>query len=78
MKINTFIDEGELPPEYSPLPEKFGMEDSYSFIGMMGFSFGIALMNEPLLTKLSKLGEELVGDLRVKHWKMKLQFLLRY
>lgn len=71
--INTFIDEGELPPEYLLLrttPTKFGMEDSYSFIGMMGFSFGVALMNEPLLTKLSKeLGEELVGDLRIEALK---------
>lgn len=71
--INSFIDEGELPPEYLLLrttPEKFSMEDSYSFIGMMGFSFGIALMNEPLLTKLSKeLGEELVGDLRIETLK---------
>jgi penicillin amidase len=66
--INQFIAKGSLPIEFAILgikPRPFSLIDGQSFIGLMAFSFGAAIMNEPLLTKLVKcIGEELVEDLR--------------
>lgn len=46
-------------------PRPFTMVDGQSFVGLMGFSFGIAIMTEPLLTKLvTRIGGDLVEDLR--------------
>lgn len=68
--VNLFIEIGDLPVEYHLLrttPQTFDLVDSYSFVGMMGFSFGIAIMTEPLLTKLkNQIGPELVDDLRIE------------
>jgi penicillin amidase len=66
--INQFVDNGVMPIEFGILgikPRHFSMVDGQSFIGMMGFSFGIAVMVEPLLTKLvTRIGGDLVEDLR--------------
>lgn len=66
--INQFIAKGPRPLEFVLLgikPAPFSMVDGQSFIGLMGFSFGIAIMTEPLLTKLvTRLGADLVEDLR--------------
>jgi penicillin amidase len=66
--INQFIATSPMPIEFTILgikPRPFTLTDGYSFIGLMAFSFGAALMNEPLLTKLStRIGGDLVEDLR--------------
>lgn len=66
--INQFIETGPLPIEFVMLglkPRPFSMVDGQSFVGLMGFSFGIAIMTEPLLTKLvTRIGGDLVEDLR--------------
>ena len=66
--INQFIETGPMPLEFTLLglkPRPFSMVDAQSFVGLMGFSFGIAIMTEPLLTKLvSRIGADLVEDLR--------------
>lgn len=66
--INQFIEKGPMPIEFVALglkPRPFSMVDGQSFVGLMGFSFGIAIMTEPLLTKLvTRIGGDLVEDLR--------------
>ena len=66
--INQFIETGPMPIEFILLgisPKPFSMLDGQSFIGLMGFSFGIAILTEPLLTKLvARIGGDLVEDLR--------------
>ncbi len=66
--VNQFIATGPMPIEFLILgikPRPFGMVDGVSFVGLMGFSFGIALMTEPLLSKLSiRIGGDLTEDLR--------------
>lgn len=66
--INQFIESGPMPIEFILLglkPRPFTMVDGQSFVGLMGFSFGIAIMTEPLLTKLvTRIGGDLVEDLR--------------
>ena len=66
--INQFIETGPSPIEFVLLglkPRPFSMVDGQSFVGLMGFSFGIAIMTEPLLTKLvTRIGGDLVEDLR--------------
>lgn len=66
--VNQFIESGPMPIEFVMLglkPKPFSMVDGQSFMGLMGFSFGIAIMTEPLLTKLvTRIGEDLVEDLR--------------
>lgn len=66
--INQFIESGPMPIEFILLglkPRPFSMVDGESFVGLMGFSFGIAIMTEPLLTKLvTRIGGDLVEELR--------------
>lgn len=66
--VNQFIEKGPMPIEFVMLglkPRPFSMVDGQSFVGLMGFSFGIAIMTEPLLTKLvTRIGGDLVEDLR--------------
>lgn len=66
--INQFVAKGPLPIEFKILgikPRPFTMVDGQSFVGLMGFSFGIAIMTEPLLTDLAKrIGGDLTNDLR--------------
>lgn len=66
--VNHFIETGKMPVEFILLglrPRPFSLEDGQSFVGLMGFSFGIAVMTEPLLTKLvERIGGDLVEDLR--------------
>ena len=66
--INQFIKSGPMPVEFTILgikPRPFSMVDGQSFVGLMGFSFGIAIMTEPLLTDLVKrIGGDLTEDLR--------------
>ena len=62
--INQFIESGPKPIEFVLLglkPRPFSMVDGQSFVGLMGFSFGVAIMTEPLLTKLvTRIGGDLV------------------
>lgn len=66
--INQFIATSPMPIEFSILgikPRPFSLVDGESFVGLMAFSFGAAVMNEPLLTKLAtRIGGDLVEDLR--------------
>lgn len=66
--VNQFIKKGTMPIEFTLLgikPRPFSVVDGHSFIGLMGFSFGIAIMTEPLLTTLVKrIGGDLTEDLR--------------
>ena len=66
--VNQFQDLGKLPIEFTLLkikPRPFSALDGYAFIGLMSFSFGVALNEDPLLTKLKKkFGDELIEDLR--------------
>ncbi|MBC7713135.1 MAG: penicillin acylase family protein [Rhizobacter sp.] len=66
--VNQFIATGPMPVEFKILgitPKPFSMVDGQSFVGLMAFSFGIAIMTEPLLTKLvTRIGGDLTDDLR--------------
>jgi penicillin amidase len=66
--VNQFIATGPMPIEFKLLglsPKPFSMVDGQSFVGLMAFSFGIAIMTEPLLTKLvTRIGGDLTEDLR--------------
>ncbi len=66
--VNQFIDRGAMPVEFKILgikPRPFSMVDGQSFMGLMGYSFGIAVMTEPLLSDLVKrIGGDLTNDLR--------------
>lgn len=66
--INEFVKTGPTPVEFIILgikPAPFSFVDGQSFTGLMGFSFGIAVMTEPLLSKLTeRIGADLVEDLR--------------
>ena len=66
--VNQFVATGPMPIEFSILgikPKPFSAVDGQSFVGLMGFSFGVAIMTEPLLTKLTtRIGGDLVDDLR--------------
>ena len=66
--VNQFIATSALPIEFLILgikPEPYSIVDAQSFIGLMAFSFGAAIMNEPLFTKLvTRIGGDLVEDLR--------------
>lgn len=66
--VNQFIATGLMPIEFKILgitPRPFSMVDGQSFVGLMAFSFGIAIMTEPLLTKLvTRIGGDLTDDLR--------------
>lgn len=66
--VNQFIATGPMPIEFLMMgitPKPFSMVDGLSFVGLMGFSFGISIMTEPLLTTLStRIGGDLTEDLR--------------
>lgn len=66
--INQFQERGPLPIEFKLLsikPRPFSIKDAQAFIGVMAYSFGMATMQDPLLSKLhQKLGMELVTPLR--------------
>ena len=66
--VNQFIANDVMPVEFKILgitPKPFSMVDGQSFVGLMAFSFGVAIMTEPLLTKLvTRIGGDLTEDLR--------------
>lgn len=66
--VNQFIEGHSLPLEYILLgtkPKPFSAADAHAFSGYMGYSFGVALQNEPMLTTLQKkIGSQLVEELR--------------
>lgn len=66
--VNEYIASGKAPIEFTLLglrAKEFSLVDAYSFVGLMGFSFGISTTVEPLLTSLvSRIGGDLVEDLR--------------
>lgn len=66
--VNQFISTGALPVEFKILgikPKEFSAIDGHTFTGLMGFSFGIALMMEPLLTQLSEqIGKDFTEEMR--------------
>lgn len=66
--VNQYQFTQKLPLEYSLLGIKaraFEALDGYAFIGLMGFSFGVATSQEPLMTELrARLGIELSNELR--------------
>jgi penicillin amidase len=66
--VNQFQAQGPLPFEFRLLrikPRPFSLKDAESFIGVMGYSFGMATLQDPLLSKLhQKLGGELIEPLR--------------
>lgn len=55
--VNQFIQEGNLPMEYSLLgetPREFTINDVHAITGYMAFTFAMAVKTDPLLTKISK------------------------
>ena len=64
--INSFIENGTLPIEFSLLnfkPEPFEPVDVYTAIGYMSLSFTSALSQEPIVTRIMEsLGEEYLID----------------
>ncbi len=67
--INSFIDKGNLPVEFTLLnfkPEPFEPVDVYTAIGYMSLSFTSALSQEPIVTKiLESFGEEYLIDFAI-------------
>jgi len=67
--VNSFIDEGNLPVEFTLIgfePEHFTPEDVYTAIGYMALSFTSALSLEPMTTYIyQKLGEDYLKDLGI-------------
>ncbi len=65
--VNAFIDEGNLPIEFTLIgfvPEHFSPEDIYTAIGYMSLSFTSALKLEPMTTYIhDKLGDNYLKDL---------------
>ncbi|MCD6092005.1 MAG: penicillin acylase family protein [Bacteroidales bacterium] len=65
--INTFIDEENLPIEFTLMgftPEHFVPADMYTAIGYMSLTFSSALSQDPLVTQISeKLGNRYLIDL---------------
>ena len=66
--VNQYQMTHKLPLEFTLLgikPRPFSAIDGYAFIGLMGFSFGLATSAEPLMTKIrERLGDELTNELR--------------
>jgi penicillin amidase len=60
--VNRFIDEGNLPVEFTLIgfkPKHFTVEDVYATIGYMAFTFTSALTQDPAVTDIkNKLGNE--------------------
>ncbi len=65
--INAYIENGEMPLEFSILgiePEPFTLSDSIAIAGYMAYTFAAALKQEPFLTYVeTELGEEYLADL---------------
>lgn len=66
--INAYIENGEMPLEFSILgiePRPFELSDSIAIAGYMAYTFAAALKQEPLLTYVqSELGEKYLSDLK--------------
>jgi penicillin amidase len=55
--VNQFIEEGNLPMEYTLLgekPRKFTITDIHAISGYMAFSFAIAVKTDPLISKIAR------------------------
>lgn len=65
--INAYIENGEMPLEFSLLgiePQPFKLSDSIAIAGYMAYTFASALKQEPLLTYVKEeLGEPYLADL---------------
>ncbi|MCB1138533.1 MAG: penicillin acylase family protein, partial [Leptospiraceae bacterium] len=65
--VNAYIDNGEMPLEFSLLgisPEHFTLSDSIAIAGYMAYTFASALKQEPLLTYVKEeLGDQYLNDL---------------
>ena len=70
--INSFIDEGNLPIEFTLIgfkPEHFTPEDIYTAIGYMSLSFTSAISLEPMMTNIyNLLGEKYLADIKTNTW----------
>jgi penicillin amidase len=64
--VNRFIDQGNLPIEFTLIgfkPEHFTPEDIYTAIGYMSLSFTAAISQEPMMTNILKtLGDKYLVD----------------
>lgn len=64
--VNDYIAHGKIPIEYKLLrfdPEPYTVEDMYSVVGYMAYSFAYALRTDPLVEKLNqKLGYPYLKD----------------
>lgn len=67
--INTFIDEENLPIEFTLMgftPEHFVPADMYTTIGYMSLTFSLALSQDPLMTQINEtLGDQYLVDLGI-------------
>ncbi|MFC3881004.1 penicillin acylase family protein [Algoriphagus namhaensis] len=67
--VNQFIQEGNLPMEYSLLgetPREFTINDVHAITGYMAFTFAMAVKTDPMLTKISKeLGPDYLKSISV-------------
>lgn len=55
--INSFIENGKLPVEYTLLgskPRPYTIEDMHGIIGYMSFTFAMAMKTDPLVTKMAR------------------------
>lgn len=66
--VNQYVKRGRLPIEFKILgvsPKPFSVIDGYAFLGVMSYSFGIAPIQEPLLTKFrTRFGADLIQEMR--------------
>ncbi len=67
--INQFIDEGNLPIEYTLLgnqPRPFTINDIHGIVGYMSFTFAMAIKTDPLITRMARdLGPEYLQALSI-------------
>ncbi len=67
--INQFIENGNLPVEYTLLghtPRNYTLEDMHGILGYMSFTFGMAIKTDPLVTKIARqLGPDYLNVLSV-------------
>ncbi len=67
--VNTFIEKGNLPLEYTLLghsPRPYTLEDMHGIIGYMSFTFAMAMKTDPLITKMAReLGPDYLKTLSV-------------
>jgi penicillin amidase len=68
--VNHFIQNGNLPLEYSLLntkPREFTINDVHSIVGYMSFTFAMAMKTDPLITKIARnLGSDYLNILSVQ------------